>query len=57
MTKYLLSAAAWVALSYPVYRFLGPVAVCLYGLASMIGLLVWAATRKPTSLNDKADKA
>ena len=46
MKKYLLIAGAWVAGSYPVYRFIGPWAVVLYGVVSLACLLVWAVTRK-----------
>jgi hypothetical protein len=50
MRKYLLIAAGWVALSYPVYRFVGPGATVAYGVLSLVGLLIWALTRKkPTA--------
>ena len=38
MTKYLLTAA-WVALSYPIYRW-SPVAACVYGFLSTLGLII-----------------
>ena len=46
MVKYLITAAIWVGLSFPIYFKLGGVAVCLYGFLSIAGLLVWAVTRK-----------
>jgi len=46
MTKYLITAAAWAGLSYPIYRYVGPWAVVVYGVVSLICLLVWAGTRK-----------
>jgi hypothetical protein len=46
MKKYLLIVGVWAGLSYPTYRFLGPVAVCIYGFVSLVLFLIWAATRK-----------
>jgi hypothetical protein len=46
MKKYLLVVGIWIALSYPIYRFIGPIAVVGYGVLSLVGLLVWACTRK-----------
>jgi len=45
--KYLVIAfLAWVGLSYPIYRFVAPWAVVVYGVVSLACLLIWAATRK-----------
>lgn len=46
MKKYLLAAGTWVVLSYPIYRFIGPWAVVVYGVVSLACLLIWASTRK-----------
>lgn len=46
MKKYLLTAAGWVALSYPIYKFLPPWCVVVYGVVSLLALLIWAGTRK-----------
>jgi hypothetical protein len=46
MLKYLIIAAVWAGLSYPIYRFIGPVAMCLYGFGSLILFFIWIATRK-----------
>jgi hypothetical protein len=46
MKKYLLIVGAWAALSYPIYRFIGPVAVCIYGFGSLILFFIWLVTRK-----------
>ena len=45
--KYLLLIfAIWAGLSYPIYRFLPPWVVVVYGVVSLIAVLVWAGTRK-----------
>ena len=54
MKKYLLIAGAWVALSYPTYRYLGPVAVIIYGVVSLAALLIWAGTRKGSTIKRNA---
>ena len=46
MVKYLITFAAWAGLSYPIYKYIGPVAVCLYGFGSLILFFIWIATRK-----------
>jgi hypothetical protein len=46
MVKYLITAAIWVGLSFPIYFKLGGVAVCIYGVVSITSLLAWAITRK-----------
>ena len=46
MVKYLIAAGLWAGLSYPIYRFIAPWAVVVYGVVSLICLLVWAGTRK-----------
>jgi hypothetical protein len=48
MTKYLLYAGVWAGLSYPIYTFISPGAVVAYGVLSLVGLLLWACTRKKT---------
>jgi hypothetical protein len=50
MVKYLITAAAWAALSYPIYKFIAPWAVIVYGVVSLICLLVWAGTRKGSTI-------
>jgi hypothetical protein len=50
MTKYLITAATWAALSYPIYKFIGPIAVIIYGVVSLACLLVWAGTRKGSTI-------
>ena len=50
MIKYLLIAFAWMALSYPIFRYLGPIAVVGYGVLSLVCLLVWAGTRKGSTV-------
>lgn len=54
MTKYLLTAGAWLALSYPIYRFIAPWAVVVYGVVSLLALLIWAGTRKSTTVKRDA---
>jgi hypothetical protein len=44
MTKYLITAAVWAGLSYPIYKFI------IYGVVSLICLLVWAGTRKGSTI-------
>lgn len=46
MIKYTMLALAWAGLSWPIYHYLGPVPVCLYGLGSFLVLVIWVATRK-----------
>lgn len=46
MLKVVLTFLVWAGLSYPIFRFIGPVAVVSYGMLSMAGFLLWAATRK-----------
>jgi hypothetical protein len=46
MVKYLITAGIWAGLSFSIYFKLGGVAVCIYGVVSIAGLLIWAATRK-----------
>jgi len=46
MVKLIITFAVWAGLSYPIYKYIGPVAVCLYGFVSMVVFLVWAVTRK-----------
>jgi hypothetical protein len=50
MKKYLLIVGIWAGLSYPTYRYLGPVAVIIYGVVSLVCLLVWAGTRKGSTV-------
>jgi hypothetical protein len=48
--KYLvIGFAAWAGLSYPIYRFLPPWVVIVYGVVSLACLLIWAVTRKPAA--------
>ena len=54
MKKYLLYAGAWVALSYPIYRFIAPWAVIVYGVVSLLALLIWAGTRKGSTIKRNA---
>ena len=54
MTKYLITAAAWAALSYPIYRFIAPWAVIVYGVVSLLALLIWAGTRKGSTVKRDA---
>lgn len=45
--KYLVIAfAVWVAVGYPIYRFVAPWALVVYGVVSLACLLIWAVTRK-----------
>jgi hypothetical protein len=46
MKKYLLIVGIWAGLSHPIYRYIGPVAVCIYGFGSLIAFFIWVATRK-----------
>jgi hypothetical protein len=46
MKKYLLIAGVWAGLSYPIYHFIGPVVVCIYGFGSLIFFFIWIATRE-----------
>ena len=55
MKKYLITVIAWAALSYPIYRFIAPWAVIVYGVVSLLALLVWAGTRKGSTI--KCDAA
>jgi len=50
MKKYLLIVGAWAALSYPIYRFITPWAVIVYGVVSLLALLIWAGTRKGSTI-------
>lgn len=49
MIKYLLYVGVWAGLSYPIYTFISPAAVVVYGVVSMVAVLVWACTRKKAS--------
>jgi hypothetical protein len=53
MKKYLLIFGAWAALSYPVYK-IGPWAVVVYGVVSLVVLLIWAGTRKGSTIKRNA---
>jgi hypothetical protein len=54
MLKLFITFAAWAALSYPIYRFIAPWAVIVYGVVSLICLLVWAGTRKGSTIKRDA---
>lgn len=41
MKKLVIIFALWVAVSYPVYRYIGPLALIAYGLLSMVLFFVW----------------
>lgn len=50
MKKYLLVVGIWAALSYPIYNFLPTWCVVVYGFVSVAALLVWAGTRKGSTI-------
>ena len=50
----LLIFLLWAAGSYLVFLFLPPWCIVVYAVATLVGALIWAATRKPKSLNDQA---
>ncbi|WP_233636046.1 hypothetical protein [Hymenobacter setariae] len=50
MKKYLLVVGAWAALSYPIYRFTAPWCVVVYGVVTLLALLIWAGTRKGSTI-------
>ena len=45
MRRYLLIALAWMAPSYPLYKYVSPVAVIIYGFGSLILFFIWVAAR------------
>jgi hypothetical protein len=46
MLKVVLAFVVWAGISYPIYKFIAPWAVVVYGVVSLVCLLVWAGTRK-----------
>jgi hypothetical protein len=54
MKKYLLIVGVWAGLSYPIYRFIAPWAVIVYGVVSLVALLLWAGTRKGSTVKRDA---
>ncbi|MVN78908.1 hypothetical protein GO988_21475 [Hymenobacter sp. HMF4947] len=46
MLKLIITFAVWAGLSYPIYKFIAPWAVIVYGVVSLACLLIWAAKRK-----------
>lgn len=43
----LLLFLLWAAGSYVIYLFLAPWCIVVYAVATLAGVLFWAATRKP----------
>jgi len=54
MFKLLITFAAWAGGSYAVYRFLPPWCIIVYGVVSLVCLLVWAGTRKGSTIKRNA---
>jgi hypothetical protein len=50
MLKLFITFAAWVAIGYPIYRFVAPWALVVYGVVSLLALLIWAGTRKGSTI-------
>jgi hypothetical protein len=40
----------WAGLSYPIYRFLPHWVVVVYGVVSLVAVLLWAGTRKGSTV-------
>jgi hypothetical protein len=54
MLKLFITFAAWVAGSYAIYQFLPRWCIVVYGVVSLVCLLVWAGTRKGTTVKRDA---
>jgi hypothetical protein len=50
MLRLFLYFLAWVAVGALVYFKISPVVLVVYGILSMVALLIWAATRKKTNV-------
>jgi hypothetical protein len=50
MLKLAITFVAWAALGYPIYKFIAPWALVAYGVVSLLALLIWAGTRKGSTI-------
>jgi hypothetical protein len=54
MLKFVITFAAWAGLGYPIYKFIAPWALVVYGVISLVCFLVWAGTRKGSTVKRNA---